>query len=155
MKNITKTVKSGNIGKENAEKYLSFGLLMVFAFIVHIIFAAAYVGFDVDMGCFSWWADAVYEHGFGQFYHLEAFTDYPPGYMYVLYIIGALSKLTGLTDLSTAAVIMRKMPAILCDLGIGCVIYKVASKYTTNVYSLLFAAAYMFNPAIIINSCTW
>jgi len=155
MKNITKTVKSGNIGKENAEKYLSFGLLMVFAFIVHIIFAAAYVGFDVDMGCFSWWADAVYEHGFGQFYHLEAFTDYPPGYMYVLYIIGALRKLTGLTDLSTAAVIMLKMPAILCDLGIGCVIYKVASKYTTNVYSLLFAAAYMFNPAIIINSCTW
>ena len=44
---------------------------------------------------------------------------------------------------------------MLCDLGIGYVIYHVASKYTKHNYAMLFSAAFMLNPSVVINSATW
>lgn len=150
----TKTL-SGNDLREKQERLLALALVFLGAFVVHIICAAVYTGYKTDMDCFFWWADAVFENGIPQFYHLDAFTDYPPGYMYILYVIGAIKKLFGMTSMTTGTIVLLKLPAMLCDLGIGYVIYKVASKYTKPNYALFFAAAYMFNPAVIINSCTW
>lgn len=154
MNNKSKVLSPAEV-KEKQERLLGLLLLMVAAFITHVIFAAAYTGYEVDMHCFSWWSDAVFENGVGKFYSLDAFTDYPPGYMYVLYIIGFLRKITGLTGLTPAACVLLKMPAMLCDLGIGYVVFRVASRYTGNMYALLISAAFMFNPAVIINSATW
>lgn len=141
--------------KHAQERILGLTLLMAAAFVVHVICAAAYSGFPQDMSCFSYWADSVFEQGFSKFYSLEAFVDYPPGYLYVLYVVGALRKLTGLMGVEGASAVLIKMPAMLCDLGIGYVIYKVACRYTKHNYAMLFSALYIFNPAIIINSATW
>ncbi len=145
----------GTSAKEKQDRLLGLILLFGAAFITHIIFAAGYIGYPTDMQCFWWWALAVFENGPGEFYHLEAFTDYPPGYMYILWPIGALLKLCGSTAVTTFSAIIVKMPAMICDLLIGYVIYRIASKYTSHKYSMIFAAAYMFNPAVIINSATW
>lgn len=143
--------------KENNRQEQLFGLILLFAgaFILHIIFAALYRGYDTDISCFSWWSDAVFEHGITKFYGLEAFTDYPPGYMYVLWVIGAIKKLFGLTSATTVSIILLKLPAMICDLLIGYVIYLIAKKYTKYQNALLFSALYMFNPSVIINSATW
>ena len=143
--------------KENNRQEQLFGLILLFAgaFILHIIFAALYRGYDTDISCFSWWSDAVFEHGITKFYGLEAFTDYPPGYMYVLWVIGAIKKLFGLTSAATVSIILLKLPAMICDLLIGYVIYLIAKKYTKYQNALLFSALYMFNPSVIINSATW
>lgn len=141
--------------QQKQERVLGLILLMSAAFITHIIFAGAYTGYEVDVNCFSWWSDAVFENGISKFYSLDAFTDYPPGYMYVLYVIGFLRKVTGLNGLDAASCILLKMPAMLCDLGIGYVIFKVASKYTKNLTALIISAAFLFNPAVIINSASW
>lgn len=141
--------------KEKQEKLLSLILFFAGAFIVHIIFAAAYIGFKTDMDCFNFWSSDVFENGFSNFYRPDVFTDYPPGYIYILYIIGAIKKLFGITVLTSGTAVVLKMPAIICDLVISYIIYKVGSKYTIHAYALLFAAAYAFNPAVILNSCTW
>lgn len=134
-----------------------FGLILLFAgaLILHLICAVAYRGYDVDIGCFSWWSDAVFENGITKFYGLDAFTDYPPGYMYVLWVIGAIKKLFGLASDGTAGILLIKLPAIACDLLIGYVIYLIAKKYTKFQNAILFSALYMFNPSVIINSATW
>ena len=54
------------------------------------------------------------------------FHDYPPGYMYVLYIVGAIEKLFGFSDGAQYALV--KLPAIVCDILAGVLIYKVAKK---------------------------
>ncbi len=145
----------GNEKQLRQEKQLSLILLFAGAFIVHIVCAMFYMGHDTDMNCFFWWSHEVVESGIGQFYKLESFTDYPPGYMYILYVIGVIKNLLGFDSLTMASAILIKMPAMLCDLGIGYIIYKIASKYTTDKYAMFFAAAFMFNPAIVINSAIW
>ncbi len=141
--------------KEKQERRLSLILFFAGAFIVHIIFAAAYIGFESDMACFMYWASDVFQNGVTNFYRPDVFTDYPPGYIYILYVIGGIMKLLGITSLTSGAAVILKLPAIICDLVISYIIYKVGSRYTKHPYALLFAAAYAFNPAVILNSCTW
>lgn len=144
-----------NTNTNRQEQMFGLALLFAGAFILHLICAVAYRGYDVDIGCFSWWSDAVFENGITKFYGLDAFTDYPPGYMYVLWVIGAVKKLFGLASDGTAGILLIKLPAIACDLLIGYVIYLIAKKYTKFQNAILFSAMYMFNPAVIINSATW
>ena len=141
--------------EKKQEKIMGLGLLMFASLIVHVILAVAYKGYETDMQCFSWWSNAVFENGVSKFYSLDAFTDYPPGYMYILYVIGAIRKAMGITGMETASILLLKLPAILCDLGIGFVIYKVASRYTSFSNALIITAAFIFNPCILINSATW
>lgn len=147
--------KVSGMGKEKQEMMFSLLLLFAGAFVVHVIFAVAYTGYEQDMNCFFCWARDAFELGIPNFYRPDVFSDYPPGYIYILYVVGAFMKLFGITGLTSGAVVLLKMPAIICDLVIGYVVYKVAGKYTKHAYAMLFAAAFMFNPAVIINSCTW
>ena len=67
-------------------------LVFVVSLIVRIVAAVIYKGNETDMNCFIVWSDMVYNDGIGQFYLSDAFHDYPPGYMYILYVIGAIKS---------------------------------------------------------------
>ena len=67
-----------------------FWILLPLFLIVRIIFAANFDGYPTDMNCFHAWSRMIYNDGFANFYTSKAFTDYPPGYMYILYLIGFL-----------------------------------------------------------------
>ena len=139
--------------KSNEDKNaLYFTALIVLAAIVHIICAAVYPGHKTDMNCFSAWADMVFNDGISNFYTSDAFHDYPPGYMYVLYAIGALKKLFGLTTAYT----LVKMPAIICSLLTGYFIYKIALKHEFGMKTAsVLSALYLFNPSVIVNGSLW
>ncbi|MCI8308526.1 MAG: phospholipid carrier-dependent glycosyltransferase [Lachnospiraceae bacterium] len=143
--------------KETNRQEQLFGLILLFAgaFILHIICAVMYKGYDTDMNCFFGWSDAVFHNGITEFYSMEGFNDYPPGYMYVLWVIGAVKNLLGLDSFTPASILLVKLPAMICDLLIGYVIYLIAKKYTKVQNAILFSALYMFNPSVIINSATW
>lgn len=129
-------------------------LLCIGAFL-RCIFAMFHTGFISDTACFAAWASRVYEGGFSAFYSPDVFTDYPPGYMYILYIIGALSSFLKLEYLSPLHLLLLRLPAILCDLAACYVIYRMASKRFSELHSLIIAALYLFNPAVIMNSSIW
>jgi len=141
---------------KHKEKSYSYIYLLLFgALLLRSVFAYFYKGFLTDTACFSAWASRIYSVGFADFYSPEVFTDYPPGYMYVLYIIGALQATFQMKYLSGASLLLLKLPAILCDLGAGYLIYRLASKRLTKGVSLALSAAYLFNPAVFINSSMW
>lgn len=123
------------------------------ALLLRLILSAVYKGHETDMNCFIGWSNAVFEHGLGGFYELDMFHDYPPGYMYVLYVIGALQKLFGFQG--GAQYILIKLPAVICDIITGVVIYKIAKKKFSDGVSSMLAALYVFNPAVIVNSSLW
>ena len=54
--------------------------------LAHIICAVAYKGHPTDMGCFSGWSDSIFKDGFASFYASDGFHDYPPGYVYVMWV---------------------------------------------------------------------
>jgi len=112
-------------------------------------------GFIHDINCFKSWSIMLYENGFSNFYISEAFTDYPPGYMYVLYVIGFIRQMFDLEYYSAAFTALIKMPAILCDVGLVAFLYYFARKHLKKKYAFWIALAYALNPAVVINSAVW
>lgn len=145
-----------NIIKKNRAASTNFILLALAAFVFRIILSGFYKGFVVDVNCFIGWSEMVFNDGIGAFYTSPTFHDYPPGYMYVLWIIGAIRSLFNLTSYSSyIAVVLIKMPAIICDILMGYVIYKIASEKLSEYKSLLCSMIFMFSPAVFINSTVW
>lgn len=129
IKTIQSSYADGVRGKKKIKSGTGvIGLILLAAFIIRLIAAGVTKGHDTDMNCFIGWGNLVYENGFSKFYTLDAFTDYPPGYMYVLYLMGALRHLFKLGGYETVSIIMTKLPAVICDLVTGWLIYKAASK---------------------------
>lgn len=130
-------------------------LLIFIAFILRLICAFFSDGFDNDTACFASWADRIFQTGPAGFYSPDVFTDYPPGYMYLLYPIGALRRLFQIPYYSRLHLVLLKLPPILCDLGCGWLLYREAGKKCSPSQAVVLCAAYLFNPAIVLNSSLW
>lgn len=141
--------------QQEIETGILFAAILVVALIVRYIAAAKYFGNNTDMNCFIAWSDMVFNDGLGGFYSSDSFTDYPPGYMYILYVIGALRKLTGVAWDSTFSVLMTKTPAIIADLVTGGLLYHIARKRWNNLGATILASIYLFAPVVILDGAVW
>lgn len=142
--------------KKNKLSSGNFLLLAVVALIVRLILSAFYRGFETDINCFLGWSNIVFKDGIGSFYISSGFHDYPPGYMYVLWLIGAIRNLFALNDYNSfITVALVKLPAMLCDIITGWLIFKIASEKLSEYKSLIISMFFMFSPAILINSSMW
>lgn len=141
--------------KDMKLQMINIGFLLGIAFIIKAIMAVRYEGHGVDMTCFKSWSDMVFEHGVGEFYYLDAFTDYPPGYMAVLWVVAAIRHVFGIETGSDAGIFLIKLFPMLCDLGTGFLIYILAKKRFSEGMSLALTAIYVLNPVIVLNSSVW
>lgn len=134
---------------------LTLVLLLACALAVRIIVACSTEGHSTDINCFKSWAQMAYGGGLSSFYGSEAFTDYPPGYMYVLWVIGMLQSVFGLDYMSTAYTLIVKLPAIICDIAAVWLVYSLVEKKVNSTAALCCSLLYALNPAVIINSAAW
>jgi Gpi18-like mannosyltransferase len=131
-------------------------------------------GFKSDIGTFVDWAQALARYGPGGFYANVGYADYPPGYMYALWVIGlvgeGLSTLFGGGTIAFGGTIwtkayffdaaMLKLPAIAADIVVGLVIYAVVRHWLrdrprSTPLALGAAALYLFNPVTWYDSALW
>lgn len=142
-------------GKEKKAQW--FGILFVLgaALLVKMILASSYEGHETDMNCFYAWSNMIFENGFGKFYYLDAFTDYPPGYMAILWVIAAIRHVFSIETVSTAGRILIKLVPMLSDIAAGFIIYKMAKKKFSEGSSLLLSATYVLNPIVVLDSSVW
>ena len=108
-----------------------------------------------DVQTFQAWAVMLFEGGFSYFYYSDAFTDYPPMYMYVLWIIGAVRYALGLDFLSPGFNFLIFLPAIISDIITVLLLYTLCRRIFPESHALLIAFAYSVNPAVILNSSVW
>ncbi|MCL2618676.1 MAG: hypothetical protein FWD98_06450, partial [Defluviitaleaceae bacterium] len=134
---------------------MTFAAMLAAAFAVRLAFSVSGLAFQIDMNTFMAWSERVVNVGMREFYSPYIFTDYPPGYMYVLFILGRLRALLDLSFGSAAHTVLMMMPAILADLTTGAVLYRLALQQLPRHNAALLAAAYLFNPVIILNSAVW
>lgn len=130
-------------------------LILLGALGMRLFCAAFSKGFDNDTACFAAWADRIFLLGPRGFYTPETFTDYPPGYLYILWPLGALRNLLGIEKYSMAHLVLLKLPSILCDLACSCLLYREARRKCTGHQAFFLCLAYLFNPAVILNSSVW
>ncbi|MCL4416699.1 MAG: hypothetical protein M1365_08405 [Actinobacteria bacterium] len=109
-------------------------------------------GFKIDVGDWFAWSIRLSHFNFGQFYSKDIFTDYTPGYLYVLSVLGFLKNLFRLPD--NIFYLVLKMPAIISDLIIGLILYKEIKNLSPKL-ALFASFLFLFNPAIIFNSAIW
>ena len=144
-------------------------LLLIAGLALRVVVAAVLLpqsGFHTDVNAFSAWALRLADVGPGGFYAPGYFADYPPGYMYVLWVLGAVSHALEPFIGGQAITGLIKLPGILADLGVAWVIYVIGSRFFGDRppvrwlgsgarIGVIGAAVYLFNPGTVFNSAVW
>lgn len=108
-------------------------------------------GYPFDIQSFQNWAHLA-ENDLFNIYNRGEFLDYPPFYLYILFIVGKIAKLT---IMKPYLVLLVKLPAILADVASAYLIYKLSIRKLSSEMSLLISAFYLLNPAVFLNSALW
>lgn len=111
---------------------------------------------QIDMCLWVAWTARLIEVGPINFYSDDYFSDYFPGFLYILWAIGGtytfiFPHLPLDTFLFESLI---KSTTTLFDLGSSFFIYKIIYRYHKSL-SLLSALLYLANPAIIFNTSVW
>jgi predicted membrane-bound dolichyl-phosphate-mannose-protein mannosyltransferase/Gpi18-like mannosyltransferase len=105
-------------------------------------------GFPSDVSTFEAWAQRLADVGPGRFYEPGYFSDYPPGYLYVLWFLGLALKGTGLLHLAVKAM------SIPADIGIAIVAAWILWR-TGRQHAILASAIWMLSPGPIFAGPYW
>lgn len=130
-------------------------LLFLAAFLFRILLGYHSEGFTTDTDTFKSWAYLANTVGFQQIYHEDIFLDYPPGYLYVLVFLEKLRLLLGLPVESQGYTLLIKLPSIFADLFCGGAVLFLARRKIGEKSGLFLAGAYLFCPAVFLNSSQW
>jgi predicted membrane-bound dolichyl-phosphate-mannose-protein mannosyltransferase len=144
--------------------------ILVLGLALRVFIAALYLplsGFAIDIGDFSAWGQRLASVGPSGFYEEGYFSDYPPGYLYVLWLLGTLGKaLTPLVG-GDATGGLVKIPGILADIGIAWLLFAMVRRWGGELIDrssvrispeqagLVAAAIYLFNPGTVFDSAVW
>jgi predicted membrane-bound dolichyl-phosphate-mannose-protein mannosyltransferase/Gpi18-like mannosyltransferase len=105
-------------------------------------------GFPSDVGTFQAWAEQMVRVGPGAFYAPDYFVDYPPGYLYVLWFLGALFD----GELLRLAVKAASIPA---DVAIAIFAAVIAWRHGGRWSATLAAGLWSLHPGAIFAGPYW
>lgn len=127
-------------------------VLLLVAFLFRILLAPYGTLFS-DFNTWLGWSNRLVSHQFSQFY--DAWSDYLPGYLYVLWLLGYLKKILWGVGITVPLEIIYKFPAILADTILVFIAYKISRRHYSQKIALAVASIFAFNPAIFANSSLW
>ena len=105
-------------------------------------------GFPTDVGTFQAWAERLAQIGPGRFYEPGYFSDYPPAFLYVLWLLGALFD----GELLRLAVKAISIPA---DIGIALLAARVLWRTAGRSAAITAAALWSLQPGAIFAGPYW
>jgi len=105
-------------------------------------------GFPTDVGTFQAWAEHMVSVGPGGFYSPDYFSDYPPGYLYVLWLLGAIFD----GELLRLAVKAVSIPA---DIAIAIGAAVLAWRHAGRGSAVLAAGLWSLSPGAIFAGPYW
>ncbi|MMZ47798.1 hypothetical protein D1872_94510 [compost metagenome] len=111
---------------------------------------APWISGHMDLMLFRNWATTAADSLSG--FYTNGSSDYPPFYIYILYVIGQISSTDAFSPYMS---VLLRLPNILADIVTAYMLYRLASKRVGYGVSLGLAIFYVFNPAVFINSTFW
>ncbi|MBQ5757029.1 MAG: glycosyltransferase family 39 protein [Clostridia bacterium] len=130
-------------------------LIIVLSAVIRMILSFVFVGHSTDINCFMAWGNAMM-NGPRNFYTSGMFADYPPGYMYILWLMTAIARLFGLGYGTPAYVLLFKLPSAAADILSVILVYRLALKCGfSRKTALILSALIALNPAICYVTGAW
>lgn len=134
---------------------LFYNLTMILSvFILAILVRVALMGlpgFVYDINDWIAWSQHLGNVGLGNFYFSGVWTDYLPGYLYVLRFLYFIHTLFP----NFSYELLVKTPAIISDLVLGGIIYFFAKNKIGVKKASLLSTLFLFNPPVLANSLLW
>src|SRR5262249_23275292 len=118
------------------------------------IFLFTFPSFQIDINDYKAWSIKLSQSGPSNFYSKDYFSDYFPGYLYILWISGFLFKTLAIPISSLHFEFFLKSINILFDIGSAFIIYKIVLKYNKK-WAKIAPIFYLINPAVVFNSSVW
>ncbi len=131
--------------------------LLAAAFLVRLLFVPGQ-GFSGDVSTFESWSLTLDQYGTRSFFAHAGFADYPPGYFFILWIVGHVYGILKHVTPDPSYALLKalvKLPAILMDLVDAWLVYAMVKRFTTQTAALVAAAIFAFDPSIIFISAYW
>ena len=130
--------------------------VLVLAFAARLALAAVTAGYPYDLSCFTAWGDKLLAQGPANFYAEGYFADYPPGYLYLLWLAAAVRRLLGVAaDSGLSRLLLAIVPAA-CDCGCAALIWHCGVRALPDEGAqrrlTLFAA---FSPLLLFATGVW
>jgi hypothetical protein len=127
--------------------------LLIAGFVLRIILGAIHgTAFTIDTGTFEAWSFRLADKGPWNFYSEDYFSDYAPGYLYVLFLIGKLNTIFEFSKHEFQFIF--KLPSIFADIGIAYLLWRFLEGQRSEV-RLGAAALYLFFPPAILMGAVW
>lgn len=126
------------------------------ALLLRLLLAVLTEGYPYDMSCFVAWGEKLAAEGPRQFYSAGYFADYPPGYILVLGVIGALRMALHLGMESPGTRFLLALVPSLCDCAATALLWRVGERTigpgkTLTRLTLFFA----FCPLFLYDTGIW
>ncbi len=136
-----------DIGRGERRARLVIGGVIALGVIVRLLAVRAQ-GFPTDVGTFQAWAERLAQIGPGRFYEPGYFSDYPPAFLYVLWLLGALFD----GEFLRLAVKAISIPA---DIGIALLAARVVWRAAGRTAAIAAAAMWSLQPGAIFAGPYW
>lgn len=135
-----------------ARQFTPVFILILLGLLIRIL-VSAIPGFKIDMDSWYAWSIRLGHFNFLAFYSKDIFTDYTPGYLYILSLLGFLKNSLNISD--NLYFLLLKIPAIISELIIGLIIYREIKKIASRKLAVFTLCLVIFNPVFIFNSSIW
>jgi dolichyl-phosphate-mannose--protein O-mannosyl transferase/Gpi18-like mannosyltransferase len=118
-------------------------------------------GHPTDINNFRAWTIESTKRGIHDFFlppPQGIWCDYPPGYIYILYILGKIYSIfdpTLSTWSSTPFTTFVKFPGIIADVANVYLIFKLTRRYIPFPIAITAATIYAWHPAVFYESAVW
>ena len=133
-------------------------MLLGGALLLRLVLALVTDGYPYDMSCFVAWGDKLAAEGPAAFYSEGYFADYPPGYLWVLGLVGAIRAALHITYESKWTYFLLALVPSLCDCGLAWLVYRTAKRSSRGVKehtALVLTAFAAFNPLMLFDTGVW
>jgi dolichyl-phosphate-mannose-protein mannosyltransferase len=127
--------------------------LLVFSLLIRVLLFPL-PGAKGDLLTFESWFKTAAEHGPRVFYNVVGWCDYPPLNIYFFWGFGSLANALSLFGTDSIVYLIKLLPTLF-DTATVFIIFTFVRKRLDFKASLLTAAVYAFNPAVIFDSAVW
>jgi Gpi18-like mannosyltransferase len=110
-------------------------------------------GFGTDVGDYQAWSSQIATFGPAHTYQQGFFLDYPPGYLYALWVVGIIAHGIGATGDFYRIIIQS--PAIFADFTLALVVYAFMRRGNRPDMALIAMLMVALNPALLYDTVVW